>query len=122
MFDIGFGEMVLVGIIGLIVLGPERLPTAIRSVMRWVNSAKKLVNTVKDEISQELKLHEMNESMIKATKKGFENLDPDLKKSIDEMRNIVEDVTKPYKETLPPSQEEKQAQSKEKQEKDTRNE
>ncbi len=40
MFDIGFWELVIIGIIGLVVLGPERLPTAIRSVRAWVNKVK----------------------------------------------------------------------------------
>ncbi|AGH80456.1 twin-arginine translocation protein subunit TatB [Psychromonas sp. CNPT3] len=110
MFDIGFWEMMLVGVIGLIVLGPERLPTAIRSVMRWINSAKKLVNSVKNDISQELKLHEMNENMIKATKQGFDELDPDLKKSIEEMRSIAKEVTKPYKDTVQTSNNEETQQ------------
>ena len=70
MFDIGFWEIALISVVGLIVLGPERLPTAIRSVMQWINTAKSMANSVKSEITEELKLHElneMNENMIKAT-------------------------------------------------------
>lgn len=62
MFDIGFWEIVLISVIGLIVLGPERLPIAIRSIMRWITMAKGMANSVKTEISQELKLHELNEN------------------------------------------------------------
>ncbi len=96
MFDIGFWEIILISVLGLIVLGPERLPTAIRSVMQWVNTAKSMANSVKTEISQELKIHEMNENMIKATKKGLTDLDPDLQKSINEMKQAAADVTRPY--------------------------
>jgi len=99
MFDIGFWEIALISIIGLVVLGPERLPTAIRSVMRWVNSAKGIANSVKTEISQELKLHELNEmndNMIKASKDGFQNLDSDLKESIDEMKRNAQELVTPY--------------------------
>ena len=41
MFDIGFWEMALIFIIGLVVLGPERLPIAIRSVMKWINTLQR---------------------------------------------------------------------------------
>ena len=36
MFDIGFSELLLIAIIGLLVLGPERLPTAIRTASLWL--------------------------------------------------------------------------------------
>ena len=96
MFDIGFWEIMVISVLGLIVLGPERLPTAIRSVISWVTTAKNMANSVKTEISQELKIHEMNENMIKATKKGLSDLDPDLQKSINEMKQAAADVTRPY--------------------------
>ena len=96
MFDIGFWEMIVISVIGLVVLGPERLPTAIRSVLRWVNTAKEMANSVKSEISQELKLHEINENMIKASKQGLSDLDPDLKNSIDEMKKAAQEITRPY--------------------------
>jgi len=100
MFDIGFWEIALISIIGLVVLGPERLPTAIRSVMQWINTAKSMANSVKSEISQELKLHEMNENMIKASKDGLDSLDPDLKNSIDEMKKSAQELVTPYKEEI----------------------
>ncbi|WP_354623871.1 Sec-independent protein translocase protein TatB [Psychromonas sp. MME2] len=96
MFDIGFWELVVISVIGLIVLGPERLPTAIRSVVKWINTAKSMANSVKSDISHELKLHEMNENMIKASKNGLHNLDPELQQSIDEMKQAAKDLSRPY--------------------------
>lgn len=98
MFDIGFWEIILISIIGLVVLGPQRLPIAIKTVVRWVNTAKRMANSVKSEISQELELHEMNENMIKATKQGFDEIDGDLKASINEMKESVNDLTRPYQD------------------------
>lgn len=97
MFDIGFWEMALISIIGLVVLGPERLPVAIRSVMKWINTAKSMANSVKSEISQELNIQEMNENMIESTKKGLSSLDPDLQKSVDEMKKAAQELIQPYK-------------------------
>jgi len=96
MFDIGFWEMALIAVIGLVVVGPERLPNAMRSVISWINTAKGMANSVKSELSQELKLHELNENMIKASKKGLDDLDPELKKSIEEMKKSALDLTRPY--------------------------
>lgn len=96
MFDIGFWEIMLISIIGLVVLGPQRLPIAIRSVLKWINTAKGMANSVKSEISQELKLHEMNENMIKASKQGLDAIEPGLQASIDEMKKSTSELTRPY--------------------------
>jgi len=59
MFDIGFAEILLIGVVALIVLGPEKLPTAVRAVGLWVGRAKRAVSGIQSEISEELRLDEM---------------------------------------------------------------
>lgn len=59
MFDIGFAEILLIGVVALIVLGPEKLPTAVRAVGLWVGRAKRAVSSIQSEISEELRLDEM---------------------------------------------------------------
>jgi sec-independent protein translocase protein TatB len=54
-FDIGFSELVLIGLIALIVLGPERLPEVARSAGRWVAKIRRFVENVKRDIDQEIK-------------------------------------------------------------------
>jgi len=54
MFDIGFAELVLVGVVGLLVMGPERLPGAIRTGSLWLNRLKRGFNDIKREVQQEL--------------------------------------------------------------------
>lgn len=87
MFDVGFLELVLVAIVGLVVLGPERLPHAIRSVMSFVNSAKSMANNVKSEIEHELKVTEIKETMqtaqhsVNDIKKGVRRTKASLKAS-----------------------------------------
>jgi len=93
MFDIGFWEIVLISIIGLVVLGPERLPIAIRSVVRWVNTVRGMANSVKAEISHELKLHEMNETINSAKNKNVSDYVPELKKSVDEIKQSVNPIS-----------------------------
>ena len=74
MFDIGFGELLLVMVIGLVVLGPERLPVAVRTVAGWIRALRSLAASVQNELSQELKLQELQDSLKKAESAGLQNL------------------------------------------------
>ena len=96
MFDIGFWELVLISVVGLVVLGPERLPHAIRSVSKFVGAAKSMANSVKDELSHELKVQELQENLRKAEQMGMEDLSPELKSSVDQLKQAAQDVQRPY--------------------------
>ncbi|AWH88622.1 Sec-independent protein translocase protein TatB [Limnobaculum parvum] len=89
MFDIGFGEIVLVLIIGLVVLGPERLPVAVKTVTGWIRAMRSLASSVQNELTQELKLQELKESLKKAEQAGLQNLSPELKASMDELKEMA---------------------------------
>jgi sec-independent protein translocase protein TatB len=95
-FDIGFWELVLISVVGLVVLGPERLPTAIRSISRFISGAKAMANGVKDELSHELKIQELQQNLKKAEQMSMEELSPDLKASVEELKQAAKDVTRPY--------------------------
>ncbi len=81
MFDIGFSELMLVFFVGLVVLGPQRLPVAIRTVMGWVRTIRGLAANVQNELNQELKLQELQESIKKAEHLNLKSLSPDLAKN-----------------------------------------
>ncbi|GAD80486.1 Sec-independent protein translocase protein TatB [Vibrio ezurae] len=97
MFDIGFWELILISVLGLVVLGPERLPVAIRSVVRFVNSAKSMANNVKDELDHELKIHELQENLKKAEQMGMKDMSPELRQSVEELKEAAQSVQQPYK-------------------------
>ena len=60
MFDIGFSELALISIIGLVVLGPERLPKAARTVGYWVGRARSTFNHLRNELERmEKQMREM---------------------------------------------------------------
>ncbi|MDO4430019.1 MAG: Sec-independent protein translocase protein TatB [Lonepinella koalarum] len=86
MFDVGFSELVLVFIVGLVVLGPQRLPVAIRTVMGWVRTIRGLAANVQNELAQELKLQELQESIKKAEQLNLNQLSPDLAKTVEELK------------------------------------
>ncbi|HCZ9034239.1 TPA: Sec-independent protein translocase subunit TatB [Vibrio alginolyticus] len=96
MFDIGFWELVLISVVGLVVLGPERLPHAIRSASRFIGAAKSMANSVKDELSHELKVQELQENLRKAEQMGMDDLSPELKSSVEELKKAAQSVNRPY--------------------------
>lgn len=65
MFDIGFLELIIVAIIALLVLGPERLPVAARSVGRWVGKARSMVSKFSKEIDRQIEIDELREQLKK---------------------------------------------------------
>lgn len=96
MFDIGFGELLLVFVIGLIVLGPQRLPVAVKTVVGWIRALRSLATTVQNELTQELKLQELQDSLKKVEKASLNNLTPELKESMDELRHAAESMKRSY--------------------------
>lgn len=96
MFDIGFSELVLIFIIGLVVLGPQRLPVAVKTVVGWIRALRSLATTVQNELSQELKLQELQDSLKKVEKASMDNLTPELKESMDELRQAAEAMKRSY--------------------------
>lgn len=73
MFDIGFFELCIIGVVALLVLGPERLPRAARTAGMWLGRAKRMVSQVKRDIDDELRqeeLHELREVKDNLSKTG----------------------------------------------------
>ena len=63
MFDFSFGEMLVVAVVALVVLGPERLPKAARFAGLWVRKARAQWYSVKSELEQELASEELKRSL-----------------------------------------------------------
>ncbi|MFC3034282.1 Sec-independent protein translocase protein TatB [Pseudoalteromonas fenneropenaei] len=93
----GFWELVVVFVVGLVVLGPERLPVAIKTVMGWVRTVKSYANAVKAEVNEELRIHELHNNLKKAEQQGMENLSNDLQQSVAELQRAADSVRHSYK-------------------------
>ncbi|NOR80329.1 MAG: twin-arginine translocase subunit TatB [Methyloprofundus sp.] len=61
MFDIGFWELCLIGLVSLLVIGPEKLPKVARIAGFWVGKTRHMVAVVKEEIKEELKEEELRQ-------------------------------------------------------------
>lgn len=96
MFDIGFWELLLVGVVALLVLGPERLPVAVRTLAHWIKLIRSTANAVKAELTEELRIQELHNDLKKAEQLNMQNLSPDLQASLDELRSAAASVNRPY--------------------------
>jgi sec-independent protein translocase protein TatB len=100
MFDIGFLELVLVGIVALLVLGPERLPTAARTAGKWVGKARRMVSQVSQEIDRELKADELREKLkMEGDTLGLDKIQGTVQEALDKAKDfehlINQDATRP---------------------------
>ena len=80
MFDIGFIEMLVVGLILLLVVGPERLPEVARTLGGWMHQAKQYMDSVKGELDRDLRLEELD----RETRQSISDLDRQTRESLDE--------------------------------------
>lgn len=61
MFDLGFSELVVIGLIALIVLGPKRLPEVARTAGRWMGQLRRFISNVKQDLDREIHQDELAE-------------------------------------------------------------
>jgi len=101
MFDIGFWELLLIGLMALVVLGPERLPVAIRTVRNWISNARRISENVKSELTEELRIHELHSNLKKAEQANMQNLSPEVAESLKTLKEAAEMVNEPYKVSEP---------------------
>ena len=88
MFDIGFSELIIIGIVALVVIGPERLPKVARTTGLLLGRLQRYVNDVKADINREMQLDE-----LKKLRAEMEDSARDFERSMaDGMRAIERDV------------------------------
>ncbi|MEW6646770.1 MAG: Sec-independent protein translocase protein TatB [Pseudomonadota bacterium] len=96
MFDVGFWELVVIGIVALLVLGPERLPVVARTVGLWYGKARYFVGTVKADIDRELKAEELKRIVQEQSKsEGLFDMVEEAKASLQDIKSGLESVNRP---------------------------
>ncbi|MFO8045973.1 MAG: Sec-independent protein translocase protein TatB [Halomonas sp.] len=87
MFDIGFLELMFIGVVGLLVLGPERLPKAARTLGLWIGKIKRTVSGMQRDISAQLEAEELRQKLNEQQKK--------LDESVRQVQRDVESIAEP---------------------------
>lgn len=87
MFDVGFTEILLIGIVALVVIGPERLPDVARTVGGYIGKMQRFVTGVKRDFKKELEAGELKK------------LIGDQKDQIDELRKMVDTTRKDFEKS-----------------------
>ncbi len=95
MFDVGFSELLLVALVALVVLGPERLPRAARFVGLWVRRARAQWHSVKAELERDLAAEELQRSL----REGRDA----LRDARDELRDVGGQARDGLKPPAPPA-------------------
>lgn len=94
MFDIGFSELVVIGVVALLVIGPERLPKVARTVGHLLGRAQRYVSDVKSDINREMELDELRKLQAQVSESA-RMLESSLHKEMDSVRTQAEGPVSP---------------------------
>ena len=106
MFDLGFSELVVIALVALIVIGPERLPRVARTIGHLVGRLQRYVSDVKADINREMELDElrkMRDSMQSAASEMESSFDAEVSKTESELNSAVEGKAQAEVSTPPPA-------------------
>jgi sec-independent protein translocase protein TatB len=92
MFDISFTEILVIAVVGLIVIGPERLPKVARTLGHLFGRAQRYANDVKNDIQREMELEELKKwkASVEGTARSIEN---SVQKEMTQFQNVIETET-----------------------------
>ena len=101
MFDIGFSELLVIGVVALIVIGPQKLPRVARTVGHLAGRLQRYVSDVKADINREIELDElrkMRDSMQKTATEMESSVQSEVAKTEGELNQSLEGVVKKAEE------------------------
>lgn len=89
MFDIGFAEIIIIGVVALLVIGPERLPGTIRTASLYLNRLRRGFNEIKQEVQQELH----NDEVMRELRESSEQFKQETQALGQELKNSADQLT-----------------------------
>jgi sec-independent protein translocase protein TatB len=86
MFDIGFTELLIIGVVALVVIGPERLPKVARMAGQWLGKLNRYVSQVKQDIDRDMRLEELRKMQqeMKDSAQKYEIMANDTARQVEE--------------------------------------
>lgn len=102
MFGMGFGELLLVAVIAILFLGPEKLPEAMVQIAKFFKSFKSSINEAKSSLEQEMKIQELKDEAMEYKKK-LDSAATSAKKQLsfeelEEIKNSTKDISETVKD------------------------
>jgi len=104
MFDFGFTELFVIGLIALVVLGPERLPRVARQAGQWMGKLQRYVSDVKSDINRQMELDELR-NLQKEVTDAARNIEGSFKSAVDETQSELNTIAKSFDDLSASSQE-----------------
>ncbi len=89
MFDIAFSELMVIGVIALLVIGPEKLPKVARTLGHLLGRAQRYVNDVKSDINREIQLDELKKLQTQVTDSA-RAMEQSVRHEFDSTKSLVE--------------------------------
>ena len=98
MFDISFTEILVIAVVGLVVIGPERLPKVARTLGHLFGRAQRYANDVKNDIQREMELEELKKwkASVEGTARSIEDT---VQKEMTQFQDVMETETEPKPST-----------------------
>lgn len=92
MFDIGFPELLLVSVVALLVVGPDRLPETIRTLALWIGRLRRSFANIRQEIENEIGADEIRAQLYN------ESIMQDIKQSRETLQEVKNDVVEAFEQ------------------------
>jgi sec-independent protein translocase protein TatB len=103
MFDIGFFELLLIGLVALLVVGPERLPKVARTAGLWIGKGRRFISSVKADIEQEIKADELKRILEEQKRANpMHKIMEDTRKTVEDLKSKTVSSPKPTAEKAAP--------------------
>ena len=96
MFDIGFAELLLIGVVGLLVVGPEQLPAAVRTVLAWVNRFRRSFDQIRSEVRRELH----NDEIMQKLKAESQQLEQQVRETTQSVEQEIQALSNEASDSL----------------------
>ncbi len=102
MFDIGFWELVIIGLVALLVVGPERLPKLAYTAGKWLGKGRAMMHSIKAEIDREIHAEELKR-IVEEQKQMANPFEEIIEETEDTYNSVTQERVEP---TASPSQDE----------------
>jgi sec-independent protein translocase protein TatB len=102
MFDIGFSELMIIGVVALVVLGPERLPKVAKQAGEWMGKLQRYVADVKTDINRQMEVAELRK-MADEVKDAAKSLETSVQGTLDDTKKELDSLQTSFLEDAPAS-------------------